>query len=194
MFFSAFQHDDTMGLDLGAALAGALSPIFGTGGIAGSVVGQVKNNAREVVIEIKGTVSNVGMWFINEPEWIAAALGARGWDIRNSSEIQTPIGGLGQRTWRITAMVGSQFSDSQIVTNARNHLVDRGMSVASVNIVQASAASYVSGSATVSGGDGTNAGTSISSLLAGTSVGLGVSSTVLIVGGAAIAILLLRRK
>jgi hypothetical protein len=90
-------------------------------------------------------------------------------------------------------MVGSQFSDAQIVTNARNHLTERRMTISNVAIVQGSPAVYISGNVNASGGDGLM-GSGINSMLAGAALGMGVSTTVLIIGGAAVVFLLLKRR
>lgn len=168
---------------VGGSIGGSLGS-----GVGGSAVGTVQPNAREVVIEIKGSPADG--WFYSEKEWIENVLEARGWNITNVGQI-SGAGGAG--VWRVTAMVGNQYSDAQIVTNARNHLAAQGMTVTGVAIVQASQATYVSGNVAPSGGDGSNA-SGFNSMIAGAALGLGVSSTVLIVGGVAVAVLLLRRR
>lgn len=196
----------TLGDIIGGSAAGSIGGVgAAAGGILGATPIGVGNSAggdhvlgREVVIEIKGQILSPLFWpsmfFVNEPEWIKNVLEARGWKINRSVEISSGLAGVGQRTWRVTASVGNQYSDSQIVNNARNHLMERKMSVASVNIVRASPASYVQGVNASSGGDGSNVGLNVNSMIAGAAVGLGVSSTVLLAGGAVVLVLLLRRR
>ena len=164
---------------------------FGDLNVGGSAVGQVQSGpAREVVIEIKGAVSRAYFWAYNEPEWIGDVLKARGWDIRRVVETNTGLA-VTDRTWHVYARVFSQYSDAQIVSNARNHLVERGMSVSSIKIAQATAAAYIS--TNVSGGDGSIAAHSFDSFVANTSLGLGISTPFVLAGAAVLAVILLKR-
>lgn len=185
MRLSIHDNDDNFG-NIGAAIGSLIGLNLG-----GAAVGQVQSGAaREVVIEIKGTVSRAFFWAYNEPEWIGDVLRARGWDIRRVAEVNSGAI-VTDRTWHVYARVFSQYSDAQIVSNARNHLVERGMSVTSVRIAQASAAAYIS--TNVSGGDGSIAAKTFDSIVANTSLGVGISTPFLLAGGAVILILLLKR-
>jgi hypothetical protein len=173
--------------------AGTLGDVVGAsagGGIVGGSAGGDHVLGREVILQIKGDPAD-GL-FYSETEWIKNVLEARGWSISGVDQISSMV--FGDKTFRVTAAVGDQYSDSQVITNARNHLVAKGMTISAVDIVQASPASYVRGVNVGSGGDGSNAGASFNSMIAGAALGLGVSSTVLMIGGAAVLILLLRRR
>ena len=136
------------------------------------------------------SASRAYFWAYNEPEWIGDVLRARGWDIRRVVEVSSGAI-VTDRIWHVYARVFAQYSDAQIVSNARNHLVERGMSISSVKIAQASAASYIS--TNVSGGDGSIASKSIDSFVANTSLGLGLSTPFVLAGGVVILVLLLKR-
>lgn len=196
---AAFQFDGNLGDGISAAAGAVLGGASaGAGGSLGSggqtgVGGSAGGDhvlGREVVLQIKGDPADG--FFYSETEWIKNVLEARGWAINGVDQISSTL--LGDKTFRVTAAVGNQYSDSQIITNARNHLIAKGMTISAVDIVQASPASYVQGVNAGSGGDGSNAGASINSMIAGAALGLGVSSTVLLIGGAAVLLLVLRRR
>lgn len=204
MRLSLFDNDNNLGDGISAGIGGSVSgtaggqigssPTFPKGGISGGVSGQISGGqGRTVRIEIKGVVSNFYSWAYNERQWIKDALTARGWNIQSVDETNTPLGGVGTRTWIVTALVGKAYSDSDVVLNAKTHLQNRGMAVSSVRIVSASAVSYVGSNVDSSGGDGSMI-TGVNASIAGLAVGLGISTTMLLAGGAVVLVLLLRRR
>lgn len=116
-----------------------------------------------------------------------AILRARGWEIDRIQGLSNTWYPGSPLTFLIFANVGNEYSDSDIVNNARNDLTQI-MTVSSVHIVQASPAQYQSleNAAAVQADAKSNFFDNF-----GTS--LGISTPIALVGGGLLLILLLRR-
>lgn len=172
----------------GGSIAGGRSPV------AGGVAGRVQVAGRTVFLEITGTVARHLYLFINEESWIRDALAARGWDVRAVNKTGSwAVPGVGHRTYLVEAVVGQQYSDSQVVHNARMHLTAQGMVVANVRLFRAAAVAYLDATfAETSGGDGSQA-PGLSAAVSNFALGLGLSSPIVIAGGVLVLYLILRK-
>jgi hypothetical protein len=183
-----------VGGSVGVTGAGGSVGVINAGGSIG--VSPRTGPSREVVVQVYGTfVSAAGAIIppyglyesLGAPQQIRQALTNKGWDIRNVAETSgQPL----VRYFQVTANVLNIYTDSQVVTNMRNHLAPI-MTVGGVSIIQSSPAAYINGNA-----DNPSAGSSLalsggSSFLSGLGVGA-IGTTGLLVGGL-ILILFLRR-
>ena len=189
MGLSIFDHDLNFG-DVGGAVG---SYIGGSGlNVGGSVAGQVIS-AREVTVEVVGAV--VGWSSFLLPMYgvyqvataagkVKAILEREGWKIVGDPIEAGFVAGYGQR-FLVRALVNSQYSDADVLHNMKVQLSSL-LTVASVKIVEKKAPVNVDGSQSSYSPGG-------SGVLSSFALGMGVSTPILIAGGAVLLLVLLKR-
>lgn len=191
MHFSVFDNDETLGFTDWATIG-----VAGGGVSLGSGRTQ-RGRVRQIVFQLVGRFRMSGLgWFTDEQGEIRDTLNGKGWNVSSVSSVGGS--GIGNRTFNIYATVNDTFSDGQAATIMSRDLESK-INIASVKIVNSSVASYVNvdasaGLSAVNGiSGGTASGDFLSNLGLGLGGGLGLSSPVVLLGGAVLLLLVLKK-
>lgn len=162
------------------------------GGASAGLGGGAFVGLRDVVVRVRGDVVGVGgviflplgaYRIVNARDAIRDALWQRNWAVKSVS--QSP------GSFDVAVSVKQEYSDSQIINNMRRDLADV-VTVTGVSVVSKSAVTYVTPSGFGSVNIG-SAGADDTGFLSNLGLGLGVSTPVVLLGGAVLLVLLMRR-
>lgn len=216
MIPTLYLDDQTMGDGVTGGIGGGFNPggssggTFAPGGVSGGAYGQVggggiggsfnPGSLREFIVEVQGTFTGIigaaipalGVYQnYNVTSSIRAALEDRGFMVQQVSDVGLGSGG---RKFRITLLVIDGWSDSDVRSSVANTLANI-MQVNKVSVASTPPGGSVWGGSTGGnyggGGAGNNDGISLdwNNLL----TGVGISTPVVIVGGALVLLLILRK-
>lgn len=198
MHFSIFENDDTLG-DLTGRAGGSIALPPHIGGrinlpgvpvAIGGATGRVQPTARrELTLRVSGYPGSLpgAAFLVDELGAVRSAFTNAGWDVLSIRKISTNIGGFGLYSFELLVSVGSNYTDAEIVSRARQALA-QALSGPTVEIVRSSVRYVdlppgVADSSTALGGG----------FLESLGLGLGVSTPMALGGAALLLVLLLRR-